>query len=129
MKYIIFIAITLLLLGALSNLELVKKYRAESTQTAVFRATPKFGKAYAVKIQESYYSYELRAAGIEGYVITEHSVDEEGRVGGVKVIEEQPVEIFTEEAIKAVKKLSINQQYRVGKKSGLKNIRQNGLLN
>jgi len=92
-------------------------------QLTLHRSQAEFGKAYAIKIHEPLYSRELRAAGIEGYVITEHSVDEHGEVGDIKVKEEKPVGVFSEEAIKALEK-SI---YKPGKSNG-RNIRTDKIL-
>jgi hypothetical protein len=99
------------------------EYLGGGSQVSLHRSQAEFGKAYAIKIHEPLYSRELRAAGIEGYVITEHSVDEHGEVGDIEVKEEKPVGVFSEEAIKALEK-SI---YKPGRSNG-KNIRTDKVL-
>ena len=73
------------------------------------------GRAYAVKVGQPIYDTQLRASGVEGYVITQYSVDENGKVYDIHVTEEQPTGIFTEAAIKALKQSIFRPALKDGK--------------
>jgi len=76
---------------------------------------PEPGRAYAVKVGQPIYDTQLRAAGVEGYVITQYSVDENGKVYDIHVTDEQPNGIFTEAAIKALKQSIFRPALKDGK--------------
>ena len=75
-----------------------------------------------VKVYPPVFPEDLRRQNIEGWVIVEFSLNEQGLVDKAEVIDELPTDVFSEEALKSVRKTV----YRAATKNG-QPIRTDGI--
>jgi TonB family protein len=65
-----------------------------------------------ISVKPPVYPKQLWEAGVQGYVNVSYSVNENGKVVNLKVIDEYPAQVFREAALKSVK----SSRYEPGKK-------------